>query len=212
MTSEEFAMTDRRYDAVVFDLLTALIDSWSLWNAVAGSEDAGLRWRRRYLELTYQAGAYVPYEGLVGRAAVETGRSADLACELVRRWGELPPWPETHAVVAELARRVPLGIVTNCSQRLGLIAADRAGGPFAAVVTAESVGYYKPRSETYRAVLDALNADPARVLFVAGSAADVPGARGAGMAVYWHNRIGLKPLDGAPDFTETSLHRLLELV
>ena len=32
------------------------------------------------------------------------------------------------------------------------------------------------------------------------------------MTVYWHNRIGLKPLDGAPDFTETSLHRLLELV
>ena len=205
-------MAGRRYEAVVFDLLTALIDSWTLWSAVAGSEDTGLRWRRRYLELTYQAGAYVPYEGLVALAAVETGLDADVASELVRRWGELPPWPETHAVVAELARRVPLGIVTNCSQRLGLIAADRAGGPFAVVVTAESVGYYKPRPETYRAVLDALNADPARVLFVAGSAADVPGARGAGMTVYWHNRIGLKPLDGAPDFTATSLHRLLELV
>jgi hypothetical protein len=29
-----------RYDAVVFDLLTALIDSWSLWNDVVGSPDA----------------------------------------------------------------------------------------------------------------------------------------------------------------------------
>jgi hypothetical protein len=87
--------------------------------------------------------------------------------------------------------------VTNCSERLGQIAADRAGGPFAKIVTAEDVGYYKPRPETYRAVLAALHADPARVLFVAGSAADVPGARNAGMKVYWHNRIGLKPLDGA---------------
>ena len=34
------------YDAVVFDLLTALIDSWSLWNRVAGSDEIGLRWRR----------------------------------------------------------------------------------------------------------------------------------------------------------------------
>jgi len=42
-------MAVRRYDAVAFDLLTALIDSWTLWNAVAGSADAGLRWRRRYL-------------------------------------------------------------------------------------------------------------------------------------------------------------------
>lgn len=206
-------MAARRYDAVVFDLLTALIDSWSLWNAVAGSEDAGLCWRRRYLELTYQAGTYVPYESLVERAAIETGLDANVAHELARRWDELPPWPETHRVVAALACRAPLGIVTNCSRRLGSIAAARAGGPFDAVVTAESIGYYKPRPETYRAVLAALNADPARVLFVAGSAADVPGARGAGMTVYWHNRIGLKPLDGAAaDFNETSLLPLLELV
>jgi 2-haloalkanoic acid dehalogenase type II len=206
-------MAVRRYDAVVFDLLTALIDSWSLWNAVAGSDEAGLRWRQRYLELTYQAGSYVPYESLVERAAIETGMDEALALELAHRWDELLPWPETHRVVAELARRVPLGIVTNCSQRLGLIASDRAGGPFAAVVTAESVGYYKPRPETYRAALAALNVDSARVLFVAGSAADVPGARNAGMTVYWHNRIGLKPIDGAAaDFNETSLLALLELV
>jgi 2-haloacid dehalogenase len=25
------------YDAVLFDLLTALLDSWSLWNTVAGA-------------------------------------------------------------------------------------------------------------------------------------------------------------------------------
>jgi len=206
-------MTGRRYDAVAFDLLTALIDSWTLWNEVAGSAEAGLTWRRRYLALTYQAGAYVPYEGLVARAATETGVPAEAAHALARRFDELPPWPETHAVVAELARRVPLGIVTNCSQRLGAIAAARAGGPFAAVVTAEAVGCYKPRPETYRAMLAALDVDPARVLFVAGSAADVPGARTAGMTVYWHNRIGLKPLDDtAPDFTEASLHRLLDLV
>ena len=30
------------YDAVVFDLLTALIDSWTLWNDVAGSAEDGL--------------------------------------------------------------------------------------------------------------------------------------------------------------------------
>lgn len=205
-------MVGRRYDAVVFDLLTALLDSWTLWNKVAGSDAAGLRWRRRYLELTYQAGAYVPYEGLVERAAVETGLPRAVAPALARRFDELPPWPETHAVVAALARRLPLGIVTNCSQRLGLVAAGRAGGPFAAIATAESVGYYKPRPETYRAVLAALEVAPDRALFVAGSAADVPGARNAGMAVYWHNRIALAALDDtAPDFTATSLQPLLEL-
>ena len=45
-----------KYDAVVFDLLTALIDSWRLWNSVAGSPEAGMVWRRRYLEITYGCG------------------------------------------------------------------------------------------------------------------------------------------------------------
>src|SRR5262249_51607284 len=58
--------------AVLFDLLTALIDSWSLWDAVAGSQEAGRAWRAEYLRLTYGCGAYVPYEHLV-RAAARTG-------------------------------------------------------------------------------------------------------------------------------------------
>jgi len=201
------------YQAVMFDLLTALIDSWTLWNNVAGSPEAGMRWRRRYLELTYQAGRYVPYEGLVVRAAADTGMADGVAAELARRWDKLPPWPETLAVLTELERRVPLAVVTNCSQALGLRAAALTGVTYATVVTAESVGFYKPRPETYRAAIAALNIPPERILFVAGSAADVPGARGAGMPVYWHNRIGLKPInDAAPDYMETSLHRLLELV
>ena len=42
-----------KYDAVIFDLLTALIDSLTLWNDVAGAPDAGMKWRRRYLEITH---------------------------------------------------------------------------------------------------------------------------------------------------------------
>jgi 2-haloalkanoic acid dehalogenase type II len=204
---------DRRYDAVVFDLLTALIDSWSLWNAAAGSADAGLRWRRRYLELTYRQGAYRPYEAIVRDAAAQSGVGAACADELTRRWDELAPWAETTEVVGALARRVPLAVATNCSVALGRRAAARCGVTFAALVTAEEAGFYKPRPEPYRAVLAKLGTAPARTLFVAGSAADVPGAQGVGMPVYWHNRMGLAALDGAtPDFVETSLRPLLELV
>jgi 2-haloalkanoic acid dehalogenase type II len=206
-------VAERHYDAVVFDLLTALLDSWTLWNAVAGSAEDGLRWRRRYLELTYRAGAYRPYEEVVREAA--RGAEVGIACaeKLVARWNELMPWDEAPHVVGELARRVPLGVATNCSQRLGLAAAARCGTTFAVVATAEAVGYYKPRPEPYRAVLASLATDPARTLFVAGSAADVPGAKGVGMPVFWHNRMGLAPVDGAaPDHAADSLLPLLELV
>ena len=59
--------------AVVFDLLTALLDSWSVWDATAGSEILGRQWRARYLELTYGCGAYRPYEELVAEAAADSG-------------------------------------------------------------------------------------------------------------------------------------------
>jgi 2-haloalkanoic acid dehalogenase type II len=199
-----------KYDAVVFDLLTALIDSWSLWNSVAGSPEAGMVWRRRYLEITYGCGAYRPYETLVREAARDVGMPERLGDELERRWHELTPWTEVAPVLKRLS--VPLAVATNCSMRLGRQAADRVGVPFAIVETAESVGFYKPRPEVYRAVLERLGTAPERTLFVAGSASDLPGAKGAGMPVYWHNRIGLPPRDDAsPDFLEKSLEPLTGL-
>ncbi len=202
-----------RYDAVVFDLLTALIDSWTLWNDVAGSPAAGLAWRRRYLELTYGCGAYRPYATLVREAARDTGHPADWADDLERRWGELQPWPGVPDLLRDLARHVPLAVATNCSVRLGQQAANLTGGPFKIVATAESVGFYKPRPEPYRAVLAALGTRPERTLFVAGSASDVPGAMAVGMPVYWHNRMGLLPRDDArPAYLEATLAPLIVLV
>src|SRR5712691_4256524 len=83
-----------RYRAVVFDLLTALLDSWTLWNRVAGSDDVGLAWPRVYLTLTYEAGAYCPYEELIREAARQAGVDVRRANELIAWWSELRPWPE----------------------------------------------------------------------------------------------------------------------
>jgi len=199
-----------KYDAVVFDLLTALIDSWTLWNAVAGSPEAGMNWRRRYLEITYGCGAYRPYETLVREAARDVGLPERLGSALEERWDELAPWPEAAAALDKIA--VPLAIATNCSNRLGERAARRVGVLFDLVETAESVGFYKPRPEVYLAVLQQLGTAPERTLFVAGSASDVPGAKAVGMPVYWHNRVGLPARDDAqPDFLEMSLEPLRRL-
>lgn len=205
---------ERKYDAVAFDLLTALLNSWELWNAVAGSDDAGLRWRRKYLELTYGAGAYRPYEDIIADAASQAGISPDIAARLTDRWSDLEPWPEAPAVLRALAERVPLAIATNSSDRLADIAVAATGGNFAAVVTAESAGFYKPRPEPYRQVLHRLGTEPARTLFVAGSPADVPGASGVGMPVYWHNRLVLPAIDKGekPMAMESTLAPLLDLV
>ena len=199
-----------KYDAVVFDLLTALLDSWRLWNGVAGSAGKGLKWRRRYLELTYGCGSYRPYVSLVGEAARDVGLPESLAEALEARWDELAPWPEATAVLRGLP--VPLAVATNCSNRLGRQAAERIGVGFAVVETAESVGFYKPHPAMYLAALTRLATKPQRTLFVAGSASDVPGAQAVGMPVYWHNRIGLPPRDDSrPDYLEPRLDKLATL-
>jgi 2-haloacid dehalogenase len=184
--------------AVLFDLLTALIDSWTLWNAVAGGP-AGRRWRAAYLRNTYATAAYRPYDALVREAAVEVGLPSIVADRLLERYGELAPWPEVAEVLGALEGQIPLAVVTNSSEALGRIAAARTGIAFEAIVTAEGAGFYKPHPRPYRLALEALGAEPETSLFVAGSAYDLSGASAVGMPVFWHDRVGMEaPPDALP--------------
>ena len=202
-------MNARRYDAVLFDLLTALLDSWTLWAEVAGDPRAARRWREQYLALTFSTGRYVPYESLVARAAAIEGLDSTLTQRLTQAYGQLRPWPEAPRVLATIAATMPIGTVTNCSDELGHQAADLVGVPFEVMVTAQSAGAYKPRPEPYRRALDMLALPAERVLFVAGSPYDIPGAGQIGMDVWWHNRIGM-PAD--PAHRPLAEHRSLGLL
>jgi 2-haloacid dehalogenase len=188
------------FDAVVFDLLTALLDSWTLWNRVAESEERGGEWRAAYLRRTYEAGPYRPYETLVAEAAIEVGLSAALAGRLAARYHELKPWPEVHEVVSTLRREgLKLGVVTNCSEVLGATAVCCTGIDFDVVMTAERAGYYKPDPRPYQKAIAELGVTATRCLFVAGSAYDLFGARNLAMPAYWHDRIGMKPPPSIPE-------------
>ena len=191
-------MSGRPFRAVLFDLLTGLIDSWTLWDGVAGNREDGRRWRAAYLKNTYAEGRYRPYETLVREAAVETGLPSELAGRLASRYGELSPWPEVPEVLGALKGKFPLGIVTNCSEALGRVAAARPGIPFDTIVTAERAGFYKPRPGPYRLALGELGVPAEDCLFVAGSAYDLFGAAAVGMSVFWHDRIGMALPPGAP--------------
>ena len=178
-------------DAVLFDLLTALLDSWTVWNRAAKSDEDGRRWRHRYLELTYAAGNYRPYEALVHESARSAGLGNDAAARLLASWDTLEAWPEVPSVLAALAPTVRLGVVTNCSNALAARAVARLGHPVDVWVAAERAGAYKPDARPYALALADLGLPASRVLFVAGSPFDIPGAGGVGMRVVWHNRLQL---------------------
>jgi len=199
-----------RYAAVGFDLLTALLDSWSLFANVAGGREIGMRWHAASQSLL-RGKAYRPFEDIVHEAAGSVGIEATKADELLRRWGECVPWPDVPDVLSHLNSYTRF-IVTNCSERLGALAAARAG-KFDLVMTAERAGAYKPDPRPYRAALDALTLHRKRVLFVAGSAHDVGGASRAGMDVYWANRGRVPaPSDATPMREEEDLRGLIEVL
>jgi 2-haloalkanoic acid dehalogenase type II len=139
--------------------------------------------------------------------------SAELARDLQAAWNEIEPWPEARRVLEELHRKHRLGIVTNCSERLGRAAAERVGVAFDVVVTSERAGFYKPDPAPYKLALAELDLDPSEVLFVAGSGFDLIGTARVGLDTYWHNRVGLaRPAAAAPPLRESpSLDELLRL-
>jgi 2-haloacid dehalogenase len=171
-------------DAVCFDLLTALLDSWALWEVVAaeaGRAEQGKPWRHAALRLVTASGDYRPYGELVAAAAREVGLSTDLARVLLDRWGELRPWPEVPAMLERIEK--PLATATNCPETLARMGVAALGNPFAVVVSAERAGAYKPDPRPYRLALTELGLSPERVLFVAGSSHDAVGAVRMGMPV-----------------------------
>ena len=187
-----------KYQAILFDLLTALLDSWTVWDRAAGSSEGGRAWRAEYLKLTYGCGAYRPYETLVAEAAVAVGLGADYADKLEAAWQTLTPWSGVTATLAALKTTHRLGVVTNCSERLGRSAAECVGVAFDVIVTSERAGYYKPDPRPYQLALDDLGLPAAQVLFVSGSGFDLFGTAAVGLDTYWHNRIGLAAPIGAP--------------
>ncbi|WP_144148743.1 HAD family hydrolase [Paraburkholderia sp. BCC1884] len=197
--------------AVLFDLLTALLDSWTAWNHAAGSEPAGRAWRAAYLRLTYGCGRYIAYEQLVREAAAEVGLPESAALALETNWPTLKPWQGAIEALQTLAPHCKLAVVTNCSIQLGTRAARILPIQWDAIVTAEAAGVYKPDPRPYRLALEELGVGAHEAAFVAGSSYDMFGTAAVGLRTYWHNRIGLPRVAGAqaPEIEAPTLDALI---
>lgn len=109
--------------------------------------------------------------------------------------------PDVPALVRALAGRYRLGIVSNYPfgpvvteslERIGVADA------FDAVVVSGEVGWAKPHPEIFRLAMGALEADPARTVFVGDNpVADMQGAKRQGLATAWYapGRAGERPAE-----------------
>jgi 2-haloalkanoic acid dehalogenase type II len=178
MSAREQPSGGLRFEAVLFDLLMAVMDSPAAWSEAAGDAERGLRWRDAVTQRMVSSGSYVPYEDLVTEEAARLGLPQDTAAALRTAWRQMRPRPDAPAIAS---LQVPYAFVTNCSMDLAREAARQSGLNPTFTLSAEEAGRFKPRPEVYRMASERLAIPPARTLFVAGAPYDAEGARAAGL-------------------------------
>ena len=173
--------------AVLFDLLTALLDSWTVWNAAAGSEPQGARGAGT---CAAPMAAAPICRAMVAEAAEAVGLPASAPAALEANWGCCRP----GTARASCWRR--------CVRIAGWAWSPTAPGAGASRRRAAGRGLGRGRDVGRGGLLQAGPAAlPAgagaagraarRAAFVAGSGYDLFGTSRVGLRTYWHNRVGL---------------------
>ena len=213
-----------RFDALTFDCYGTLID----WEAgiLAGlrrslddhgidPSDDDLLERYSRAEAALESGPYLRYREILGGSLREVCRSFGIepTDEAAAAFGaSVPDWPafpDSADALARLKTRFRLGVITNCDDDLFAGSNARLGVAFDWVVTAQSVGRYKPDPRNFTVAFERLGLPPRRVLHVAQSLFhDHVPAKRLGLSTVWidrrHDRAGFgatPPADATPDAT-----------
>lgn len=188
------------FDVAAAARLASAGQDWAAhWPTVAAD------WRRKQLEYTWLravAGAHVDFWQVTQDAldwALEAAglEGAALRGRLLDLYWELPAFPEVPAMLAALAAQGhPLAILSNGSPEMLAAAVRHAGleGRFAAVISVESVGVFKPDARVYGLVGPALGVQPDEVVFVSSNGWDACAGAAFGFRTVWVNREGA-PMD-----------------
>jgi 2-haloacid dehalogenase len=212
-----------RFEALTFDCYGTLID-WEAGIVAAlrpvlgprGAEapDDELLAAFAAIEAAAEAGPFLRYREILARAArgiaarygVEPDEGAVAA--FGDSVGDWPAFPDSAAALARLHERFRLGVITNCDDDLFARSAARLETTFDWVVTAQSVGSYKPDERNFMAAFERIGLPRERILHVAQSLFHdhVPAARLGLTSVWIDRRAGrpggaTPPAEAAPDAT-----------
>jgi 2-haloacid dehalogenase len=223
-----------RFTYLTFDCYGTLID-WERGilaalrpvldlHGIAIADDAALELYGE-LESAAERGPYRAYRDLLATVMDGFGErlgfvpSADERGALAMSVGDWPPFPDTVEALRALTDRFRLVILSNIDDDLFALSARHLGVAFAAVVTAQQVGSYKPDPRNFRTLLARLGTTPDRVLHVAQSLFhDIAPANALGLTTVWVNRRHDRPGSGAtppatarPDLEVPDLRTLARL-
>jgi 2-haloacid dehalogenase len=213
-----------RFDALTFDCYGTLID----WEAgiLAGlrpalaargiepPDDEVLAVFAGF-EAAAEAGPYLRYRAILAHCLRKVGAHYGVEPDeaevtaFADSVGDWPAFADSTAALERLHERFRLGVITNCDDDLFARSAARLRTTFDWVVTAQSVGSYKPDPRNFEAAFERIGLPRERILHVAQSLFhDHVEAKRLGLTTIWidrrHDRPGFgatPPADAAPDAT-----------
>ncbi len=156
------------------------------------------------MEAVDERGPYLRYRvildrclrGLAARYGIEaTDAEAATFADSVGDW---PAFADSAAALARLQTRFRLGVITNCDDDLFARSAIRLRTTFDWVITAESVGSYKPDERNFLRAFERIGLPRDRILHVAQSLFhDHVTAQRLGLRTVWIDRRHERPGSGA---------------
>lgn len=193
------------YGTVVEDddaIVAGIVDRVSARTGVPAA-DVGAAWERAYVAETVGPQFRTLRECLLRSLASVLastgcpGDPQDLCAKQLAYWSAPPLRPGTREFLARVD--VPICLVSDTDRADLDAAAARHGLRFAAVVTSEEVGAYKPAPAMFEAGLTRLGLAAHDVVHIGDSLSnDIRGAHTAGIRAAWINRRGRRAPAGLP--------------
>jgi 2-haloacid dehalogenase len=181
----------------LIDWETGILDQALPLLARAGAKADAVDVLRAYArhESAVEAGAFKAYRTVLAETMRRIGADfgvtlADADCaSFAQGLGDWPPFADTVATLARLASRFRLVILSNVDDDLFAITARKLKVDFAAVITAQQVGSYKPAMGHFDAARERLGLGPSNWIHVAQSLYhDHVPAKSIGLRTVWVDR------------------------
>ena len=133
--------------------------------------------------------------------------------EFMDAYNFLSPFKDAIDGLNQLSEKFNLVILSNGEQNyLNYLAKNRIEMDFHSILSAQSVGQFKPHPSVYRYACRSLNLEPENIMMVASHSFDILGARHSGFRGAYVNRYDL-PYDESeykPDLISTNFSDLCE--
>ena len=212
-------------EAWVFDAYGTLFDPFSVQGKAErifpGRGEALSRlWRARQLEYTWLRALmnrYADFWQVTREALVYACRSLGLRCEatlqeeLMQEYLRLEVYPDVTVGLERLPDQ-QLAILSNGTPQMLAAVVEHAGlkQAFAALLSVDKVGTYKPSPTVYQLAVKSLNLKKSQIGFVSSNYWDTVGAAAFGFPAFWLNRSKTTPdeLGTAPKAAITHLGEL----